>query len=58
MESTNQIRADAIESTKYGSQIMQLDNGRLKADRPPTQFTIPVQFTMNHLKLCEVRLVA
>ena len=49
MESTNQIRADAIESTKYGSQITQLKNGRLEADRPPAQFTI------NHLKLYEVR---
>ena len=45
MESTNQIRDDAIESTKYGLQMMRLENGRLKADHPPAEFTI------NHLKL-------
>ena len=40
MESTNRITDDAIESTKYGVQMTQLENGKLKADRPPAQVTL------------------
>ena len=40
MESTNQITDDAIESTKYGLQMTQLENGRLKANRPLAQVTL------------------
>ena len=40
MESTNGITDDAIESTKYGLQMTQLKNGRLKANRPPAQVTL------------------
>ena len=44
MESTNRIMEDTMESTKYGLQMMQLENGRLKANCPP------VQITLYHLK--------
>ena len=40
MELTNRITDDAIESTKYGLQMTQLENGRLKANRPPAQVTL------------------
>ena len=40
MESTNRITDDALESTKYGLQMTQLENGRLKANRPPAQVTL------------------
>ena len=40
MESTNRITEDAMESAKYGLQMTQWENGRLKADRPPAQVTL------------------
>ena len=40
MESTNRITDDAIESTKDGLQMTQLENRRLKANRPPAQVTL------------------
>ena len=40
MESANRITDDAIESPKYGLQMTQLENGRLKANRPPAQVTL------------------
>ena len=40
MESTNRITDDTMESVKYGLQMTQAENGRLKADRPPVQVTI------------------
>ena len=40
MESNSQITDDAIESTKYGLQMTQLENGRVKANRPPAQVTL------------------
>ena len=40
MESTNRITDDAMESAKYGLQMTQSKNGRLKANRPPAQVTL------------------
>ena len=42
MESINRITDDAMESAKYGLQMTQSENGRLKADRPPAQVTLYV----------------